>query len=153
MNDIRVYIIYYVEPIAICQENHLLLLLSDVGAQQEEESAQFAGELPTALQGASGVAGEAPTAAAAAGGGGSSSSSSSSSALSARTRKAIDTLPSHAQKIYSKAHKNALKQYASPSKRRGGKGQSKEQVAHRVAWSAVKKEYKKKGDKWVPKKD
>ena len=65
MNDIRVYIIYYVEPIAICQENHLLLLLSDVGAQQEEESAQFAGELPTALQGASGVAGEAPTAAAA----------------------------------------------------------------------------------------
>lgn len=79
--------------------------------------------------------------------------SSSSSALSARTRKAIDTLPSHAQKIYSKAHKNALKQYANPSKRRGGKGQSKEQVAHRVAWSAVKKEYKKKGDKWVPKKD
>jgi hypothetical protein len=61
LNDIRVYIIYYVEPIAICQENHLLLLLSEVGAQQEEESAQFAGELPTALQGASGVAGEAPT--------------------------------------------------------------------------------------------
>ena len=83
----------------------------------------------------------------------SNSSSRSSSALSARTRKAIDTLPSHAQKIYSKAHKNALKQYASPSKRRGGKRQSKEQVAHKVAWSAVKKEYKKKGDKWVPKKD
>jgi cation transport regulator len=82
-----------------------------------------------------------------------SSSSRSSSALSARTRKAIDTLPSHAQKIYSKAHKNALEQYASPSKRRGGKRQSKEQVAHKVAWSAVKKEYKKKGDKWVPKKD
>src|SRR5918995_4406246 len=80
----------------------------------------------------------------------SSSSSRSRSALSARTRKAIDTLPSHAQKIYSKAHKNALKQYTSPSKRRGGKGQSQEQVAHRVAWSAVKKEYKKKGDKWVP---
>ena len=83
----------------------------------------------------------------------SSSSSSSSSALSARTRKTIDTLPSHAQKIYSKAHKNALKQYASPSKRRGGTRQSKEQVAHKVAWSAVKKEYKKKGDKWVSKKD
>ena len=66
MINIHAYIIYYVEPIAICQENHLLLLLSDVGAQQEEESAQFAGELPTALQGASGVAGEAPTAAAAA---------------------------------------------------------------------------------------
>src|SRR5919106_484465 len=87
------------------------------------------------------------------GGGSSSTAITTSSALSARTRKAIDTLPSHAQKIYSKAHKNALKQYASPSKRRGGKGQSKEQVAHRVAWSAVKKEYKKKGDKWVSKKD
>jgi cation transport regulator len=79
------------------------------------------------------------------------SSSSSSSRLSARTRKAIDTLPSHAQHIYEKAHKNALKQYRSPSKRRGGKHQSREQVAHKVAWSAVKKEYKKKGDKWVPK--
>ena len=87
------------------------------------------------------------------GGSSSRSSRSSSSALSARTRKAIDTLPSHAQKIYTKAHKNALKQYTSPSKRRGGKRQSKEQLAHKVAWSAVKKEYKKKGDKWVPKKD
>ena len=80
------------------------------------------------------------------------SGGSSSSLLSARTRKAIDTLPSHAQHIYSKAHKNALKQYESPSKRRGGRRQSKEQVAHKVAWSAVKKEYKKKGDKWMPKK-
>jgi cation transport regulator len=81
------------------------------------------------------------------------SGGSTSSALSPRTRKAIDTLPSHAQKIYTKAHKNALKQYSIPSKRRGGKRQSKEQVAHKVAWSAVKKEYKKKGDKWVAKKD
>jgi cation transport regulator len=78
-------------------------------------------------------------------------SSSTSSRLSARTRKAIDKLPSHAQHIYRKAHKNALKQYQSPSKRRGGKHQSREQVAHKVAWSAAKKEYKKKGDKWVPK--
>ena len=80
-------------------------------------------------------------------------SSSSSSSLSTRTMKAIDTLPAHAQEIYSKAHKNALKQYQIPSKRRGGKRQSKEQIAHKVAWSAVKKEYKKKGDKWVPKED
>jgi hypothetical protein len=76
--DIHVYIIYYVEPIAICQEDHHLLLLSDVGAQQEEESARFAGGLPTVLQGARGVVrlvvvigvvglvDEAPTAAAAA---------------------------------------------------------------------------------------
>jgi cation transport regulator len=77
----------------------------------------------------------------------------SSSALSARTKKAIDTLPSHAQHIYTKAHKNALKQYQSPSKRRGGKRQSKEKVAHKVAWSAVRKKYKKKGNKWVPKKN
>jgi len=50
--DIHAYIIYYVEQIAICQENHLLLLLSDVGVQQqEEESAPFAGELLTTILG------------------------------------------------------------------------------------------------------
>jgi hypothetical protein len=50
--DIHVYIIYYVEQIAICQENHLLLLLSDVGVQQqEEEKAPFAGELLTTVLG------------------------------------------------------------------------------------------------------
>src|SRR5919202_3183094 len=77
--------------------------------------------------------------------------SSRSSSLSARTRKAIYTLPSHAQEIYKKAHKNALKQYKSPTKRRRGKQESREQVAHKVAWSAVKKEYKKEGDRWVEK--
>ncbi|HKY11067.1 MAG TPA: hypothetical protein VJL79_04085 [Nitrososphaera sp.] len=51
--DIHAYIIYYVEQIAICQENHLLLLLSDVVVvqQQEEESAPFAGELLTTILG------------------------------------------------------------------------------------------------------
>jgi cation transport regulator len=88
-----------------------------------------------------------------AGRGSSSNTGGSSSALSSRTRKAIDKLPSHAQKIYREAHKNAVKQYSNPSKRRGGKQQSKEQIAHKVAWSAVKKEYKKKGEKWVQKKD
>ena len=85
--------------------------------------------------------------------GSSSNTGGSSSALSSRTRKAIDKLPSHAQKIYREAHKNAVKQYSNPSKRRGGKQQSKEQIAHKVAWSAVKKEYKKKDEKWVQKKD
>ena len=85
--------------------------------------------------------------------GSSSNTGGSSSALSSRTRKAIDNLPSHAQKIYREAHKNAVKQYSNPSKRRGGKQQSKEQIAHKVAWSSVKKEYKKKGEKWVQKKD
>jgi len=46
--------------------------------------------------------------------------------LSLRTRKQIDTLPIHARHIYQMAHKNALKQYKSPSKRRGGKRQSRE---------------------------
>jgi cation transport regulator len=85
--------------------------------------------------------------------GSSSNTGGSSSALSSRTRKAIDDLPSHAQKIYREAHKNAVKQYSNPSKRRGGNQQSKEQIAHKVAWSAVKKEYKKKGEKWVQKID
>jgi hypothetical protein len=53
--DIHAHIIYYVEPIGICHEN-LLLLLSDVRAQQEEESAPFAGELlTTILRGVGGV--------------------------------------------------------------------------------------------------
>jgi cation transport regulator len=74
----------------------------------------------------------------------------SSTGLSARTRKAIDTLPAHAQHIFKKAHTNALKQYKSPSKRRGGKRQSRKQVAHKVAWSAVKKAgYKKEGSRWA----
>jgi cation transport regulator len=76
------------------------------------------------------------------------SSITKNSPLSISTRKAIDTPPSHAQEIYKSALKNALKQYKSPSKRRGGKRQSREQVAHKVAWSAIKKEYEKKGDRW-----
>jgi cation transport regulator len=71
--------------------------------------------------------------------------------LSPRTTKQISNLPQHAQRIYKKAHANALKQYSSPEKRRGGKRQSREQVAHKVAWSAVKNEYKKEGNEWVKK--
>ena len=70
------------------------------------------------------------------------------SSLAPRTRKAIDTLPTHAQHIYAKAHKSALSQYKDPSKRRGGRRQSREQVAHKVAWSAAKKAgYKKEGSR------
>jgi cation transport regulator len=71
--------------------------------------------------------------------------------LSTRTKKQIDSLPHHAQEIYKKAHANALKQYQKPEKRRGGKRQSVEQVAHKVAWAAVKKKYEKQGDNWVEK--
>ena len=69
--------------------------------------------------------------------------------LSPRTRKQIDSLPEHAQEIYKEAHANALQQYQKPEKRRGGKRQSVEEVAHKVAWAAVKKKYKKDGTKWV----
>jgi cation transport regulator len=71
--------------------------------------------------------------------------------LSARTKKQIDSLPEHAQHIYKKAHASALEQYQRPEKRRGGKSQSAEQVAHKAAWAAVKREYKKKGNEWVKK--
>lgn len=52
-----------------------------------------------------------------------------------------NNLPEHAQKIYLAAYNNASEQYANPEKRRGKA--SLEEVAHRVAWAAVKKEYKK----------
>jgi cation transport regulator len=61
----------------------------------------------------------------------SSSSGNSSKQLSARTKKQIDSLPHHAQEIYKEAHANALQQYKDPSKRRGGKRQSAEEVAHK----------------------
>lgn len=59
-----------------------------------------------------------------------------------------DNLPSHAQDIWRKAHDSAMGQYDDPKKRtRGG---DQEEVAARVAWAAVEKEYHKdrKGD-WV----
>ena len=60
-------------------------------------------------------------------------------------------LPSHAQDIYKEAFNNAWKQYKKPEKRRDNADQ--EEVAHRVAWSAVKKVYEKSNDgKWHPKK-
>jgi cation transport regulator len=74
-----------------------------------------------------------------------------SASLSSRTRKQIDSLPEHAQEIYKKAHANALKQYQKPEKRRSGKKQSIEQVAHKVAWAAVKRQYRKEGDMWIEK--
>lgn len=74
-----------------------------------------------------------------------------SAALSTRTKKQIDSLPNHAQHIFTKAHANAVEQYKNPAKRLGGKRQSAEEVAHKTAWAAVKNKYIKKGDKWVRK--
>jgi cation transport regulator len=79
------------------------------------------------------------------------SSTGSDKRLSTRTRKQIDLLPEHAQHIYKKAHDNAIEQYQDPDKRRGGKIESAEEVAHKVSWAAVKRDYKKKGDQWVKK--
>jgi cation transport regulator len=71
--------------------------------------------------------------------------------VSARTKKQIDSLPTHAQHIFKKTHASAVKEYQNPAKRRGGKKQSAEEVAHKAAWAAVKKKYKKQGDEWVKK--
>jgi cation transport regulator len=71
--------------------------------------------------------------------------------LSETTEKRIDQLPEHAQHIFKKAHTSAIKEYQNPDKRRGGKKESAEEVAHKIAWAAVKKEYTKEGDKWVKK--
>jgi cation transport regulator len=57
-------------------------------------------------------------------------------------------LPKKAQKIYLEAFNHAWKQYEDPKKRR--MGGSQEEVACRVAWSAVKKSYYKNEEgKWV----
>ncbi len=57
-----------------------------------------------------------------------------------------DTLPAHAQDIYREAFDSAWDEYSDPSKRRGT--ESREEVAHKVAWAAVKKSYEKVGDEW-----
>jgi len=71
--------------------------------------------------------------------------------LSEATKKRIDSLPEHAQHIFKRAHSSAVKEYKDPNKRRGGVKEDAEEVAHKVAWAAVKKEYKKNRDKWVKK--
>ncbi len=45
----------------------------------------------------------------------------------------------HAQRIWTKSHDSAIKTYGE-----GGR-------AHRVAYAALKHQYEKKGDRWVPK--
>ena len=58
-----------------------------------------------------------------------------------------DKLPKHAQDIYGEAYNNAYDQYSKPEKRRDDS--SREATANKVAWSAVKKKYKKDDDgKW-----
>jgi cation transport regulator len=56
-------------------------------------------------------------------------------------------LPEHAQDIYRKAFNNAWDRYGESEPYR------REEVAHRVAWSAVKKKYRKIIDVWVSRED
>jgi cation transport regulator len=60
-----------------------------------------------------------------------------------------DNLPKHAQEIYKEAYNSAWDDYADPSERRGDA--SREETAHRVAWSAVKEKYEKQNGRWVQK--
>ena len=56
-------------------------------------------------------------------------------------------LPAHAQDIYKEAFNSAWDEYKDPDNRRDDAG--REEVAHRVAWSAVKNTYEKGDDgKW-----
>lgn len=57
-----------------------------------------------------------------------------------------DALPHHAQEIYQAAFNNAWDEYAKAEDRRGD--DSREEVAHKVAWAAVKQQYEKRDDKW-----
>jgi cation transport regulator len=60
-----------------------------------------------------------------------------------------NNLPEHAQAIYREAYNSAFDEYKSAKDRRGDA--SREETAHKVAWSAVKQKYEKKGDRWVAK--
>lgn len=60
-----------------------------------------------------------------------------------------DALPAHAQDIYRAAFNNAWDEYKNPQARKTKA--SHEEVAHKVAWAAVKKKYHKIGNKWEEK--
>jgi cation transport regulator len=51
-------------------------------------------------------------------------------------------LPEHAQDIYKEAFNHAWEEYASDPRQ--------EEIAHRVAWAAVKRAYVKIGTAWLP---
>lgn len=59
-------------------------------------------------------------------------------------------LPEHAQDIYRAAFNHAWNEYEDPNKRRNL--ETREQVAYKIAWSAVKKKFIKIDNKWQLKK-
>lgn len=61
-----------------------------------------------------------------------------------------DNIPKHAQEIYKEAFNSAWDEYKDAEDRRDDA--SREETAHRVAWSAVKKKYEKGANgKWKKK--
>ncbi len=63
-----------------------------------------------------------------------------------------DNLPSHAQDIYRESFNSAMEQYKDESKKRDPK-EDTETIAHQIAWSAVKRKYRKddKTGRWKEK--
>jgi len=62
-----------------------------------------------------------------------------------------NVLPKHAQEIFKEAFNSAYDEYKDAEDRRGD--DSREDVARKVAWNAVKQKYEKgDDDKWHPKK-
>ncbi|MGH6736458.1 MAG: ChaB family protein [Methyloceanibacter sp.] len=57
-----------------------------------------------------------------------------------------DNLPNHAQDIYREASNSAWDEYEDPAERRGD--DTREEVAHKVAWAAVKQKYEKDAGQW-----
>ena len=55
-------------------------------------------------------------------------------------------LSKQAQEIYRAAFNHAWDTYKDPAKRKDAA--SREETAHKVAWAAVKQQYKKNGDLW-----
>lgn len=54
------------------------------------------------------------------------------------------SLPAHAQDIFRAAFNAAWVSYGSKDP------EHREEIAHRVAWAAVKKRFRKVGDEWLP---
>lgn len=58
-------------------------------------------------------------------------------------------LPTHAQDIYRAAFNHAWEEYKNPESRLND--ESREEVARKVAWAAVKRDYIKVGETWEKK--
>lgn len=59
-------------------------------------------------------------------------------------------LPKHAQEIFLAAFNNAWEEYEDPRERKGNA--SRDEVARKVAWAAVKQQYEKADGHWRKKK-